>query len=326
MTAIQEKLELKHITLATRLVCPPMATHSSGAEDGAPTEKLLRHYEAIARNPLVGLLELEHAYIAKSGTTGGNQLSLAEDRLVPQHRALVARLHAARPGIAVISQINHAGAKTASEHTGGQILSASNVPVLKETPRPLTVDEIHQLTDLYAQSARRAQEAGYDGVEIHCAHGYLLNQFYSPLTNKREDEYGPQNLENRTRFLREVIHAVRKAVGSDYPVSVRLGGSDYTPGGSTAEDAAQAALLLAQENIDFLSLTGGLCGYVLPGITAPGWFGDQARAIRQVTDLPLLLTGGYTQAEDVNKALAAGTADLIGVGRSLYKDPNWGLE
>jgi len=85
-------------------------------------------------------------------------------------------------------------------------------------------------------------------------------------------------------------------------------------------------LLLAQENIDFLSLTGGLCGYVLPGITAPGWFGDQARAIRQVTDLPLLLTGGYTQAEDVNKALAAGTADLIGVGRSLYKDPNWGLE
>ena len=83
MTAIQEKLELKHITLATRLVCPPMATHSSGAEDGAPTEKLLRHYEAIARNPLVGLLELEHAYIAKSGTTGGNQLSLAEDRWCP---------------------------------------------------------------------------------------------------------------------------------------------------------------------------------------------------------------------------------------------------
>ncbi len=136
----------------------------------------------------------------------------------------------------------------------------------------------------------------------------LSCKFYSPLTNFHSDEYGPHSIANRTRFLVRVIRAVRKAVG-DFPISVRFGGADYMPGGSTVEDAAEAARILAREDIDLLSLSGGLCIFQRRGHSEPGFFADMAEAVKGAVDTPVLLTGGIRRPGEAEHFLAAGTAD-----------------
>ena len=156
--------------------------------------------------------------------------------------------------------------------TGEELVSASPLEGNGGRSRALSIDEIKELERDFAAAARRVKEAGYDGVEIHSAHGYLLNQFYSPLTNFRDDDYGPQSLENRLRFLTEITAAVRQVVGNDFPIAVRLGGSDYQDGGSTIDDAAGAAQILEASGIDLLDLSGGLGMFMRPGHREPGWF------------------------------------------------------
>ena len=165
-------------------------------------------------------------------------------------------------------------------------------------------------------------QAGYDGAEIHAAHGYLLNQFYSPLTNHRSDAYGG-TLENRLRLLREVIRAVRKAVGPEYPLSVLLGGCDYAEGGNTIRDAAVAAKILCGEDIQLLSISGGMNRYTLPGHTEPGYFAEMSRAVKQAASVPVMVAGGVRTLADAQRLVEEGAADLIGVGRMLMKDPDW---
>ena len=160
-------------------------------------------------------------------------------------------------------------------------------------------------------------------MEIHSAHGYLLNQFYSPLANHRTDAYGSQSVENRTRFHREVLHAVRQAAGEDFPVAVRLGGCDYQEGGSTLEDSTAACRILAESGADLLHLTGGMNGFVRPGHQEPGYFQDMSRAAKQAVEIPVLLTGGVTTPAQAEELLEEGCADLIGVGRAIYRNPHW---
>ena len=174
----------------------------------------------------------------------------------------------------------------------------------------------------FASAAVRAIEAGYDGVEIHCAHAYLLNQFYSPMINKRTDKYGG-SLENRLRFLVETVGAVRQAVGVDVPIAVRLGGADYLPGGSKEEDAVEAAILLEKAGVDFLDISGGMCFFLRPGHLEPGYFSSMTEKIKAKVSIPVLLTGGIKKVEDAERLLTEGKADMIGVGRALMKDARW---
>ena len=178
-----------------------------------------------------------------------------------------------------------------------------------------------QIEELFAQAARRAQLAGYDGVEIHSAHSYLLNQFYSPLTNHRTDEYGSQTMENRLRMHLETIQKVREKVGENFPIAVRLGGCDYTPGGSTIEDSVEASLMLQKAGVDLLDLSGGMCRYILEGVSEPGWFGQMTHQIKQQVSVPVLLTGGIKTRAEAETLLEQGAADLIGIGRALLKEP-----
>ena len=217
--------------------------------------------------------------------------------------------------------MNHGGVNTIDD----PVSASEEVLPLKQQlriPHPLTVDEILALEEVYAAAALRAVKAGYDGVEIHSAHGYLLNQFYSPLTNKRTDEYGGP-MENRMRFLLETVAAVRKVVGPDVPLAVRLGGADYLPGGSTEEDAVQASVMLEKAGVDLLDLSGGMCFYSRPDHKEPGYFSTMTEKIKKEVTIPVLLTGGVRTLEDAERLLAEGKADLIGVGRSLLKDAHW---
>ncbi|MBR7148720.1 MAG: tRNA-dihydrouridine synthase, partial [Firmicutes bacterium] len=155
------------------------------------------------------------------------------------------------------------------------------------------------------------------------AHGYLLCQFYSPITNQRTDEYGTQSMENRLRFHKLVLEKVRAAVGEDFPVFVRLGGCDYMEGGSTEEDAAEAAKLLESYGADLIDVSGGMCSYRRPDHMEPGYFGSMSKKIKEVVSIPVLVTGGIETVEQAEHLIEDGAADLVGVGRALLKDPCW---
>ncbi len=186
----------------------------------------------------------------------------------------------------------------------------------------MTAEEIRELEERFAEAALRAMRAGYDGVELHCAHGYLLNQFYSPLTNLRRDEYGG-DLEGRCRFLLEAAAMARSALGSSPVLAVRLGGCDYLPGGAAEEDAVSASRLLERSGVDLLDISGGMCGFILPGRSEPGYFGSMTEKIKAAVAVPVLLTGGVTRIDDAERLLREGRADLIGVGRALFRDAHW---
>lgn len=221
----------------------PMATAKS-APGGMVNQELCDYYRERALHSHIGLIITEHSYISNQGKAREHQLSMASDDVVESLKTLTDTIH--KTDVKIMAQISHAGSRAVSEKTGCEPVGPSavihpngskNAP---EVPRELTKAEIKKIAEDFAQAARRVKEAGFDGVEIHSAHGYLLNQFYSPLTNKRVDEYGTDMMENRTRFHVEVIRAVRAAVGNDYPVAIRLGGCDYREGGSTVEDCVEA--------------------------------------------------------------------------------------
>lgn len=320
---LAQPITVKHLTITNRIVMPPMATHMS--QDGRVSPELCAYYLARAEAG-TGLIITEHAYIDVSGRADPHQVSVADDAMLPGLERLAATIHAACMS-KIFVQINHAGSQTQPSVTGGELLSASAVPhpALKEAsiPRPLTPPEMATIVRQFAAAAERVRKAGFDGVEIHAAHGYLLNQFYSPLTNRRTDDYGSASIEHRLRLLLETLTAVRAAVGTDFPVAVRLGGADYVEGGSTLADSVQAARLLQQAGVDLLDISGGMCRYTRPGHNEAGWFGDMSTAIKNEVSIPVLLTGGITTGVQAEELLQRGAADMIGVGRAMLRDAAW---
>lgn len=316
---IEQTIQVGNLQLRGRIVMPPMATEQ--ADGGLVTPGMGAYYAARAKNPEIGLIITEHSYIEMRGKASRGQVSIAEDEAIEGLSTITKAIHAAAEGIKVFAQINHAGGYTSRDITGTEPVSASAGILKQEPARALTKDEILQIEELFAQAARRAQLAGYDGVEIHSAHSYLLNQFYSPLTNHRTDEYGCQTMENRLRMHLETIQKVREKVGENFPIAVRLGGCDYTPGGSTIEDSVEASLMLQKAGVDLLDLSGGMCRYILEGVSEPGWFGQMTRQIKQQVSVPVLLTGGIKTRAEAETLLEQGAADLIGIGRALLKEP-----
>lgn len=243
-----------------------------------------------------------------SGYSGGSRKCYAESI----HHA------GAKAGL----QINHAGGMSTREVMGRDPVAPSPVlnPKGNGKPRELSREEINRLKKLFAGAARRAQQAGFDLVEIHGAHGYLLNQFMSPLTNIRADEYGG-SLEKRARFPLEVVEEVRKAVGKDFCIFYRLGADDRYPTGITPEDSRVVAPMLVEAGVDVLDLSGGLCGSRID--TGTGFFVYLARVIKPAVRVPVLITGGITLPDHADSLVAENVADLVGVGRAQLNDPDW---
>lgn len=314
---LTEPLQIKNLTLRNRIVLPPMKTGKS--ESGGPSAEMIDYYAA--RGESTGLLILEHEYISPEGQASASQLSMADDSLIPAYQRFTAEVH--KRGAAIIAQINHAGA--AAMDTGLPLLGPSRVSCRADGQMPLEMQDadIKKVIRDFTAAALRVQQAGFDGVEIHAAHGYLLNQFYSPATNHRRDSYSGLTLEGRTRLQIEVIRSVRAVVGPDFLIALRFGAFDGPENGSRKEEIPAAARLFEDAGIDLLDISGGLSGYNVKGCSTPGWFADLSTAARRAVTIPVILTGGIRQAADAERLLAEGAADLIGVGRAMMQNAHW---
>ena len=310
-------IRIGELDIPNRLVMPPMQTNKT--DRGHVTAELVQYYHDRAVYSRPGIIITEHSCITESGRAAEGQLSIASDECIEEHRQLTDAIHAG--GSKAFVQLNHAGSNGIGESVSA---SPVTIPAKKLTRRPweLTMDELLESEARFAAAAVRAVQAGYDGVEIHCAHGYLLNQFYSPMTNKRRDTYGG-SLENRLRFTLETAARVREAIGPSVPIAVRLGGADYLPGGSKEEDAAEGAALLEAVSVDLIDLSGGMCFFFRPGHLEAGYFSSMSEKVKARVSVPVLLTGGVQRIADAEKLLSSGKADLIGVGRALLKDAHW---
>ncbi len=322
MELLHKPLNIGNMKLSNRLVMPPMATAKS-EDDGKVSQGIIDYYDEKSKGGHIGLVIIEHSYINKEGKASSNQLSIADDRVIEKLKKLSDVIH--KNGSKAIMQINHAGSATTAEITGSSPVGPSAVAHPRNpnvSPRELTTDDIKGIINSFANAAKRVKEAGFDGVEIHSAHGYLLSQFLSPVSNKRSDEYGG-NVQNRIKIHLQVIDAVKKAVGEDFTVLLRLGASDYMEGGTTIEDSLIAAVEFEKAGVAALDISGGFCGYMKPDAEGQGYFWPLTKAIKEHISIPVILTGGITDAESAEQLLADGKTDLIGVGRAILKDSDW---
>jgi 2,4-dienoyl-CoA reductase-like NADH-dependent reductase (Old Yellow Enzyme family) len=317
-----DQLKVGSLELRNRIVMPPMGTNYAGTK-GEVTEKLLKHYAD--RSNDLGLLIVEHSYVAPHGRAGPNQLGIYSDDLIPGLTRLVDVVHDNGTPIAI--QLNHGGGTSRSEVTGSQPVAPS--PVMhpnrgEDVPHQLRPDEIEGVIDSFRDAARRSSEAGFDAVEVHGAHGYLLGQFHSPVTNKRLDEYGGA-LENRVRLSRRIVEEVKRDLGSNYPVFYRIGVEDASqyPGGLTLLEGVEAARMIVGAGVDVIDVSGGIGGGRPEGLVGPGFFVPHAAAVKEVVDVPVIGVGGIKTAEEADSIIVSGRVDLVAVGRAYLSEPRW---
>jgi 2,4-dienoyl-CoA reductase-like NADH-dependent reductase (Old Yellow Enzyme family) len=285
----------------------------------------IESYEALAQGG-VGLIVTGHAYVTWNGKASTTMFGVHEDDLIPDMKRLVDTVH--NYDSKIVIQINHAGRQTASSTIGETPVAPSAVyyPGADETSRAFTGDEIEEMIDAYGAAAGRAMSAGFDGIQIHGAHGYLISQFISPYTNKREDQWGG-SAENRMRFLLEVYRRVRKEVGDNYPVMIKLNSADYLEGGLTIDASSQIARTLSQEGIDAIEISGGMSEsgnwIIKPGIKEEedeAYFLDNARRFREAIDVPLMLVGGLRTPALMERLLEDSEADMVSLCRPFIRE------
>ena len=319
MSKLLNPIKIRSLSLNNRLVMPPMATGK--CPDGNVTEDILNYYDEKSKGGYIGLIIIEHSYVSPEGKAHKNQLSISDGVDLDKLKTLADTIH--KNGSKAVMQINHAGIQTSKEVTGYPSVGPSGVPNSKGViADELSIEQIKEIVNAFGKAALRVKEAGFDGVEIHAAHGYLLHQFFTPLTNKRTDAYGG-DVKNRVRIHLEVIEEIKKAVGYDFPILLRLGASDYTEGGVTIEDSLIAAKEFEKAGISILDVSGGVRGFLVPGAKEEGYFWPLTKALKEILSIPVILTGGIVTPEKAEKLLEEEKADLIGVGRAIYKDSGW---
>ncbi len=307
------------------MVMAPMATHYAD-ETGAVTQKFKDYYVARARGG-VGLMVIESGYIHPLGRGGMRRLGLHDDRLIPGLKELVDLVHA--DGAAICSQIHHAGRQINVAFTGGRYpVSASSIPAGMEgvVPRTLRVEEIEELVEAFGQAARRSLAAGFDAILIHAAHGYLIHQFLSPLSNRRKDRYGG-TFTRRLRFLKEVVHRCLEEVGKEYPLMVRFSADEFIAGGFTLREGQKIAQNLEQWGVKAIHVSGGTHDTqemeIQPMAIPRGCLVHLAEGIKKVVQVPVATVGRIVDPKMAEDILQQGKADLITLGRALLADPEF---
>lgn len=321
---IFEPLTIRRMTMKNRIMMTPMGTNY-GEQSGEMSFLHINYYEQRAKGG-TGLIMVENASVdSPEGSNGTTQLRIDHDNYLPRLFKLTETIH--KHGTCIGIQINHAGASAQSARTNMQPVSASNIPSKAggETPRPLSREEILRIVKKYGEAAKRAQVAGFDCVEIHAGHSYLLSQFLSPTTNKRTDEFGGC-AENRARFAKMVIEEVRSQVGPFFPIFVRISADEKIEGGNTLEDTLDY-LKYFQEEVDVFDVSCGLNSSLQYQIDAnylpDGWRSYMAKAVKERYGKLCVTTGNIRNPKVANDILERGDADIIGMGRGLIADPEW---
>jgi 2,4-dienoyl-CoA reductase-like NADH-dependent reductase (Old Yellow Enzyme family) len=318
-------LTLRGITLRNRVVMPPMCMYSAG-EDGRATDWHLVHYASRATGG-VGLIVLEATAVEARGRISPNDLGLWDDAQVPPLARLVRLCQ--EQGAVMAVQLAHAGRKAWSAQRG----QGPDIPVAPSalphdedwvTPHALSGDEIDGIVSAFVAAAIRAQAAGLDAIEIHAAHGYLLHEFLSPLSNRRADEYGGSP-ENRCRLLLRVVDAVR-AVWPEKLLLVRLSATDWAEGGLTIADQVQVARWLKERAVDLVDCSSGGIGPHAPPSVAPGYQIPLAAQIRREAQVGTIAVGLITTPAQADEIIRQGQADLAALGRELLRHPHWTLD
>ena len=318
--------KIGNLKLKNRIVMPPMGTNLAGPE-GEVTEQLLAYYEERAKGG-TGLIIVEFTCIDYEYGKGFiRQLRLDDDRFIPGIHALANVVH--NYGAKVFVQIHHAGRQSNSSLINGkQIVAPSTVAcaAVGEKPRELTTAEVKDLVNKFVQTAIRCKQAGIDGVEVHAAHGYLINQFLSPEANLRTDEYGG-SFENRMRFVEEIIGGIKEKCGNDYPVTVRINVDDFTEGGIDLQLGKDICRYLEKLGVDGLHVSCGTYDSMDRVIESPlfeqGWRVYLAEEIKKGVTIPVITVGSLREPQFVENILAEGKADFVAIGRGLIADPEW---
>lgn len=321
---IFEPFTVRRMTVKNRIMMTPMGTNY-GEQSGEMSFLHINYYEQRAKGG-TGLIMVENASVdSPEGSNGTTQLRIDHDNYIPRLFKLTETVH--KHGACIGIQLNHAGASAQSARTNMQPVSASDIPSKAggEIPRPLEKEEIMRIVKKYGEAAKRAQIAGFDTVEIHAGHSYLLSQFLSPLTNKRTDEFGGSS-ENRARFARLVLEEVRRQVGPFFPIFLRISADEFLEGGNTLDDCLEY-LQYMQEEADVLDVSCGLNGSIQYQIDSnhfpDGWRSYMARAVKERFGKPCVTMGNIRDPQVAEDILARQDADLIGIGRGLIADPEW---
>ena len=322
MRKVFEPIQVGALTLKNRLVVSAMLTNLAAA-DGSATESYIAYHEAKARGGW-GLIITEDHPIAPNAGTSKTLPMIYNDTLAASHAKLAERVHAA--GGKIFIQLYHAGRETTSAVTGEQPVAPSAIkdPTMPEIPRELSKSEIAEIIEQFATNAYYVKKAGFDGVEIHGASGYLVGEFLSPFSNKRSDEYGGTT-RGRAKFAIDLVKAIREKVGPDFPISFRLCTAEYVDGGLTIEETKVIARLLEEAGVDLLHCTQGVYAS-RPVITPPyiiprASFVDNAAEIKKVVSIPVVAVGGINDIDLADEILISGKADMVTMARASLADP-----
>jgi 2,4-dienoyl-CoA reductase-like NADH-dependent reductase (Old Yellow Enzyme family)/thioredoxin reductase len=323
---ILSPLKIKLLELPNRVVMPPMGTNL-GNSDGTVSAETLAYLKRRAKGQ-PGLLITEISAVHPDGVVSPSELGAYDDRFIPGLRQMAAIAHA--EGCKIALQLHHCGRESFYLLGKGRAMAPSAIPsvVFRATPRAMNIEEIKDIIAAFGSAAKRAREAGFDAAEIHCAHGYLLTQFLSALSNQRTDEYGGATLKIRSRFVLEVIGEIRRQVGPEYPVSIRISAEEAIKGGYSAEDMQVIVPDMVRAGADIIHASFGTHG-TPGGITqAPAEFAAGfnvwlARKMKDVVDVPVIAVGRFTDPASADAVIASGDADMVAFGRQFLADPDF---
>jgi len=328
-------LALGSISLKNRLVMSQM-TMNYATEEGLMTERLIRHYLERARGG-VGLILVEGTFFTPEGRGYKNQLGLVSADHVKGLRELTRAIHAIPDGPKVFIQVHHSGWRASSKLSGLPTVGPSALTPYPgaEVARALSQKEIKDLIEAHVVAAAKAKEAGFDGVDFHCAHGYLIPSFFSPLSNQRTDAYGG-DLAGRTRFLLEVVRGTKERLGHDFPVTIKISGDEYIEEGLGIQEMIQIARLAEEAGIDGILVSAGTVGgkkledlsqahkflRTLPMMTHRGCLAPLAAEMKRALRIPVITVGRINHPAVAEEIIARGQADLVAMGRALLADPH----
>lgn len=327
MSTVFEQSVINGMVLKNRFV--HSAIYNGMAEkDGSVSQKVIDLVSRPARGG-VGLIVTGGAFVRDDGHAYLGQGGIHSDALLPGLRAMTQAVHDA--GGKIIVQLFHGGLLCDPQFAGAELLGPSVMNTAQgQQGKEMTIDQIREMVAAFSVAAIRAKAAGFDGVDLHAAHGYLLSQYLSPYFNHRSDTYGG-SVENRARLLIEIVQGIKEAVGDAYPLLVKINADDFLPGGFSVEDMLQVSKLLEKAGVDAIEMSGGTVLGILTGKPDTSfsrterkglYYEEAAKRYRERISVPLILEGGIRSLQESQRLVESGIADYVGMGRPLIREPD----